>query len=629
MSSLWILSRDEALRNELDRQLGIADTRLGSPTDAAEAGWGAEAAPPVVVLCVAGDFEAELQFAYRVSRRAPETRWLLVAASDDLSEVEQLFDALAAECLAWDGDATLVRARVHALRSRRSSPPLSERGRRERLTERFADAMADLELPALFLASDPKRVEIPLLIRGEAGSGRGLLARYLHQLGTGVPAGPFISLPCPAVRDLTSLEASWVLETGQLPSAQLVTVCFEEVDRLPEALQRVVAGWVEHGPPGLVRAGRLRWMATSDGGTLAPELERVIAEIELALPPLRDTADRIPALARRIARTWARRRGLPEREFSAEALDALARQAWPGNLRELEGVIARTLARSGASPIGVDDFALEHAAPAPLAGANANRQAGRPEADQLPEAELAGEADELLDAELEVVAEPEPRFPATAAGSLRRLAGAVAHELGNPLVGIRSFAQMLPRRFDNAEFRSQAPERVANDTRSVEAVLETLTRLGSLRPPEAIEVDLTSLLAGLLAERRQRLDERHLVVLEELDREGGRVLADREQLRFGLATFFDALLELIPERGDLYVATRRHGGDDERRAQVRTLIRFSTGEAPPSGEGGLSRVEQSLGIVALETVVGAQGGHFALDLAELPAALILFELAAA
>ena len=645
MSSVWVLHRDESLRDALASDLRYADgpeLQVGDPTHAA---WESAAAPAVVVLGVAGDFEAELEFAYRRSRQAPTTQWLLVAEPGDVEEVERLFDAIAGEVLPLDGTAEPLRERlsqrVRRLIAQRASPPLSERSRRERLTQRFTDALADLELPALLLATDPRRVAVPLLIRGETGSGRGLLARYLHQLATGVPAGPFVAIPCGGIADRAELETSWIVETGRLPSGRLVTVCLEDLDRLARPLQRVVAGWIEDGAPGFIRSASLRWMGTAsdDPGILHPELERVLAEIEITLPPLRERRETIPLLVERIARRWCERRQQGPRSFAPDALDTLAARPWPGNLRELETTVTRCLARSSANPVPSRDVAhwIE-------------------EAEDILEAEVETEAPaaagEVLEAELFTDAEPAgaesapaaapqipavPRFPATAAGTLRRFAGSLTHELGNPLVGIRSFAQMLPRRFDDAEFRTQAAERVADDTSRIEGVLETLGRVASLGTPELAPVDLSSLLAGLVAERRGAIEARRWVVLEELDREGGRVLADREQLRFGLATLLDSLLELVPARGDLYVATRRHPGDAtapatapagvETVGSVRTLIRFSAGESPPPA-GGLTRIEQNLGLSVLEAVIDAQGGSFALDLAELPAAMILFELPA-
>jgi signal transduction histidine kinase len=209
---------------------------------------------------------------------------------------------------------------------------------------------------------------------------------------------------------------------------------------------------------------------------------------------------------------------------------------------------------------------------------------------------------------------------------LRRLAGAVAHEVGNPLVGIRTFAQMLPSRFDDPEFRAQFAERVEADTRRIEAVVETLARLGSLPVPARDPVDVSALIARLLQLQASRIQERRLVVLEELDREQPHALGDADQLRFALGMLLEETLSWLPENGDLYVATRHHA-DAGGAGRFRVLLR-SRGAGGGLPDFGLRLAENTLAVAAVEAVVRAHGGSFTVEPGEPGETLVLIELPA-
>ncbi len=703
-NAVWVVHRDDAARRALADALGLPDAHLADPRRVAGRSGAADAAPPrAVVLAVSDDFEAELELGFRLSQEEPAPRWLVLADPDDLDEARRLFDTLPGEVLSGGTDVAALRRRLAALLGHRDAPPLSERQRRARLTERFTRWFADLDHPALFAATDPRRVRIPVLVTGEAGTGRGLLARYLHQLATGVPAGPLVSVDCRSCASPAALRAAGEVESGRLPSSQLVTLCLEDVDALSPACLREVARWVEYGAPGtLVPTPRVRFVATA-AGPLPPPLRDVFAGLEIALPALRDHPDRLDALAGAAVRAWCHAHALPERRLSADASERLRAHVWPGNLRELDAVLARALARVPDDPLPASALVFDFEAPdadaggaptasprrearetpppeptraepdlpTPLPGADALLRETAPvdalpgettPVDALPSAEadlldetfgadldpgdpsaLAPAADEavlesvlldetsgddapdaLLDApEMDGAFEP----AVDRERGLRRLAGALAHEIGNPLVGIRSFAQMLPRRFEDPEFRRVAADRVSADTARIESALELLTRLAAQReaPAEREAIDLSAMVAGLLAERRGQIGERGLVVLEELDREGAWAWATREPVRAALVALFDAVFDLIPERGDLYVATQ--GPEERGFGLVRALVRFSSAES--GGADGLAPAEHSLGIASAELLLGEQGGRLVLDLSEAPTALVLFELPAA
>jgi len=645
MARLWIIHRDGGWRDALRRLAGDVDALTSDPCDAAA--LEREPPPRAILLGVTDDFEAELELAHRLAPRLAAARplWVLLASPRDLDEVRRLFDALPATLISTTADANELRRRVRSALARRPGAALTERRRRDALAARIRRWLGDLEPSALLGAIDPTRRDVPLLVRGEPGSGRGLVARYVHWMSAADAPGPFASVSALAAADARSLFARLVPETGELGAGDLATVCIEDIDHLPRGAQRQLRSWIELGPPaGALPALRVRWMATAglDPDPLDPELARALAGLEISLSPLRDRPDAIERVATGLAAEWSAARGERGRQFAPDAIARLRAHAWPGNLRELEAVGRRTLAATRSDPIGAGDLRfdpvpplapelvaelVEDESPPPSSGQSGSPPSppGQPERLDHPQQAPEGRA-QRGEAERSSSGRAAAQQP-TPPSDLRRLVSAVAHEVGNPLVGIRSFTQMLGGRFDDPEFRRMFAERVEVDTHRIEAALDTLERLGSLGPPERRSIDVSALLAHLLERQRGRIQERRLVVLEELDREHPLALGDADQLRFAFGLLFEQALDWISDRGDLYVATRHQVGSGVGDPRLRILLRFRGG--PGAAERALSLSEHTLAVVAVESVVRAQGGSFRIESSESGETLVLVELPAA
>jgi DNA-binding NtrC family response regulator len=93
-------------------------------------------------------------------------------------------------------------------------------------------------------------------------------------------------------------------------------------------------------------------------GTFRADLFHRIYVFPIALPPLRERAEEIPALAEYFAAQVASQNGWRPKHFSAESLEILQRYAWPGNVRELRNVVERALLLSGAETITAGEVNL-------------------------------------------------------------------------------------------------------------------------------------------------------------------------------------------------------------------------------------------------------------------------------
>ena len=644
MTALWIVHRDPLLRSALVRAAGAPeDAVCGAPGDPI---FAAAPLPEIVLLGLGGDLEAELEFAHQAAIRAPDARWILVPERELIDAARERFDRIDASILSYPPDARALRAQIRADRpgalhpSGRAPIPLSQRSARDALAQRFARWFADLELPELLRALNPQLGDIPLLTLGEDGTGKGLLAHYVHLFG-GDPGSRFAHVHCEAGMSLASLRTAFSEAVGD--STKRSTVWLEGVDALSTATQRELARWIEFGPPAHVaRARVVRWLGSSgdepelgSASALVPALRDALGGIAMRIPTLRERPERIAAFVRDTALAWCSARRQRPRHFAEDALTALAEYPWPHNLRELEAVVIQTLAASGAEPIRADDLQYDGIAFAPLDASEVGELIDTEPGDRDARAADAPHTPSAAPRAHEAGAGPQPQ-PAPAGdsrdanASIQPLVAAIAHEMRNPLSTIRTFAELLPSRYQDPEFRSRFAELVGQDTHRIEAVIRRLTELAALEPPEIGEVNLSALLEELLAERTERMRNRQLLVLKELDEQHATAIGDARQLRFALESLLDKSLDLAPEGGDVFIASRHHPAGLRGRPAVRVLIRFGNHDSSLAGTRfpGTSPAENALDYAIAATIVRAQGGSFTIDLGEGNETVLLLDIPA-
>ncbi|HEX7506264.1 MAG TPA: sigma 54-interacting transcriptional regulator [Polyangia bacterium] len=222
------------------------------------------------------------------------------------------------------------------------------------------------------LARDVAKSSINVLIVGETGTGKEILAETVHRASTRAQ-GNFLSLNCAALSEnLVDAElfgyergaftGAAQAKPGLLETAPDGTVFLDEIGELPLPLQAKLLRVIETRT--LIRVGGVtkrtvdvRFVSATnrnlaqaiESGGFRSDLYFRLNGITLAIPPLRDRPVEIEAFGRRFAGEMARDLGRSAPEISAEALILLRSYAWPGNIRELRNVIHRAvlLCRSG------------------------------------------------------------------------------------------------------------------------------------------------------------------------------------------------------------------------------------------------------------------------------------------
>jgi transcriptional regulator with GAF, ATPase, and Fis domain len=208
------------------------------------------------------------------------------------------------------------------------------------------------------------RSDVPVLLLGETGSGKEVIARAIHDRSPRAP-GPFLRVNCGAIppelidaelfgHEKGSFTGATATRRGWFERANEGTLFLDEIGELPLAAQvrllRVLQDGTfervggEHSIKVDVRiiAATHRDLAVmAQGNSFREDLWYRVAVFPIVLPPLRERHEDIPLLAEHFARRAAVRFGLKLQLPGAEDLSLLAAYPWPGNVRELSAVIDR------------------------------------------------------------------------------------------------------------------------------------------------------------------------------------------------------------------------------------------------------------------------------------------------
>ena len=248
------------------------------------------------------------------------------------------------------------------------------------------------------------RASSPVLILGETGTGKELLAHAIHAASPRA-AGPFVAVNIAAIPD-TLLESEFFGvapgaytgadrkgRSGKFELAQGGTLFLDEIGDMSLALQAKLLRALQEKEIEPVGSNRLiaidvRIIAATSR-QLAKEVEegRFRADLfyrlnvmTLDVPPLRERLDDLPLISESLAEALTRQLGEHPRSIAAPALDYLALHSWPGNVRELSNVLERALLMSDADILERSDFEQilpglgAHAGPAASRGARTLEQ---------------------------------------------------------------------------------------------------------------------------------------------------------------------------------------------------------------------------------------------------------------
>jgi DNA-binding NtrC family response regulator len=278
------------------------------------------------------------------------------------------------------------------LQTLRTQIELGQALRRSRRLEHETSRLRSRELPELVTASRSMQPVLRLmervapsdahvLITGEHGTGKEVVARWLHAASKRAPR-PFVAVNAGGVSEgvfeselfghvrgaFTDAKAD---RAGCFELAEGGTLFLDEIANMPMSQQAKLLRVLQTGefhPVGSSRVRRadVRFLAATNvdvrkevaAGRFREDLLYRLNTVEIALPPLRERREDIPSLAAFFAARLAERHAQAARSFSPRAMAALLDHPWPGNVRELEHVVERALLLANGPVVEPEDLVL-------------------------------------------------------------------------------------------------------------------------------------------------------------------------------------------------------------------------------------------------------------------------------
>lgn len=205
---------------------------------------------------------------------------------------------------------------------------------------------------------------VPVLIQGESGTGKDIIARMIHGLSPW-KTGPYVKVNCPAIPG-TLLESelfgyekgaftgAYGMKPGRVEMAHRGTLFLDEISELDSALQSKLLQLLQDGQfcrigaqedkkveVRVVCATNRRLEEEIENGTFRQDLFYRINVVNISLPPLRERRGDVPELANYFLEYYNRKYNCKARPLSSELMAVLQKYHWPGNIRELENLIKR------------------------------------------------------------------------------------------------------------------------------------------------------------------------------------------------------------------------------------------------------------------------------------------------
>ncbi len=225
-----------------------------------------------------------------------------------------------------------------------------------------------------------------VLITGETGTGKELLARAIHELSPRRNK-PFVRVNCAAIpmglveselfgHERGAFTGADQRRPGRFELADGGTLFLDEIGEMPLEVQVKLLRVLEDGEIDriggtrpvpvdvrIVAATNADLLSAIEAGRFRSDLYYRLGVFPLALPPLRQRADDIPRLARHFLEHYRVKLKRPPLEFSAGTIERLVRYTWPGNVRELQNLIERGVILARSSVVEIDDQLLTSSTP--------------------------------------------------------------------------------------------------------------------------------------------------------------------------------------------------------------------------------------------------------------------------
>ena len=380
--SILVIDEDESLRQTTRIPLEEAGYEVFTATDAVSGLDAMDAPGPSLVLAGLKPGASGIDLIRELRARCPETTIVLISPASDRQTAVEAVQAGAYDYITTPINCEELLVVLERALERREllDPVLNQRAvidvnpGFERIIGRSKALLRTLNM-----ALRAARTDSVVLLSGETGTGKELLAYAIHQ-NSRRKDRPLTIINCGAIpRDLLESElfghtrgsftGAVADKRGRAEVADGGTLFLDEIGELPVGLQVKLLRLVQQGEiekVGATRSTRLdvRIIAATNRnlramvqtGEFREDLYYRLAVIPLELPPLRARAEDIPQLAQHIFERLRQKHGRPELRLPSSVMSFLAGYSWPGNVRELENVIERLVVLTTTNEITREDL---------------------------------------------------------------------------------------------------------------------------------------------------------------------------------------------------------------------------------------------------------------------------------
>jgi DNA-binding NtrC family response regulator len=494
----------------------------------------------------------------RFADRAPFAVLFLV---DSRSAARAIEDRERVGCLAKPFSPYELKEKVGQLLARRnilsealSHPGIEPQGEFTRYLEFPYLSRAAASLVHRFAATG-----LPILISGEIGCGQERVARGIHFLGARF--GSWILLHAAEINsaylDQKSLQLSWCRSSEAPP----VTLIIENVDQLSLSGQVELVNFLEEeeakfGKCRLITTARVDILEKVYRDELLESLYYRLATLKLSLRPLRQRREDVPAIASWFCQFYASYIGLGEVSLSVGANERLNNYLWFGNLHEMETVIARTLALQRKSWIEAADLIFEFSVAGGLPELPAFKELVRSGAQDKSELETAESLTQIRNG-LHTEARTENSHAQRE--DLSVLIHELAHELKNPMVTIKTFAQLLTDRYQDENFRARFQDVVGCDIERMDDLLELMIEFAGFAQPRWNKVGLQEKLRSALNEVTSECARRQAQITWKGNGYSREIKADETQVKYVLKNVLLAVLSQAKLASEIEINVEKQG----------------------------------------------------------------------
>jgi nitrogen-specific signal transduction histidine kinase len=399
----------------------------------------------------------------------------------------------------------------------------------------------------------------PVLIQGELGTGKELVAKIIHHIGDWKDYR-FCKIDCRILAEQPlSVQLSRLFKEFDVETAPATLYC-KEVGYLGQDNELKLLGLIEDGifQNGIERKvlKNLRFISSSSEdlrekvakGKFSEDLYYRLNTLSIRMPPLRDRVKEISKIAQYILEEHSKKMKIKKVGISENVLMLLQSYWWPGNLRELEHVIVRSAIFSEGDQLVEKDLFSENEIEENSFISFIQKAEVKPS--RIEKKSLVGEKNNHFS----------PLFFIE-----------LVHRIKNPLVSIKTFTQLLREKFSDEEFREYFYRIVTEDIDKIDALLNGLLNYIKINTPIEKANTVHFVLEDVLKKYEGQLEDKKIKVFKKFEKDLPETIIHEEQLRYILSSLLQYAIPSIPSNGSIGFLTKSFSIQKEP-GENRTLV---------------------------------------------------------